>query len=32
MDKEHLTLQDIVCGDFVQEWFEIPGKWGLDFF
>lgn len=27
MDKEHLTLQDIVCGDFVQEWLEIPGKW-----
>ena len=28
MDKEHLTLQDIVCGDFVQEWLKIPGKWG----
>lgn len=27
MDKEHLTLQDIVCGDFVQEWLKIPGKW-----
>lgn len=29
MDKEHLTLQDIVCGDFVQEWSEIPGKWSM---
>lgn len=27
MTKEHLTLQDIVMGDFVQEWSEIPGKW-----
>ena len=27
MDKEHLTLQDIVIGDFVQKWLEIPGKW-----
>ena len=27
MDNKHLTLQDIVCGDFVQEWSEIPGKW-----
>lgn len=32
MDKEHLTLQDIVCGDFVQEWLEIPGKWGTPMF
>ena len=28
MDKEHLKVQDIVCGDYVQEWLEIPGKWG----
>ena len=28
MDNEHLKVQDIVCGDFVQEWLEIPGKWG----
>lgn len=28
MDKEHLNVQDIVIGDFVQEWLEIPGKWG----
>ena len=29
MDKEHLTLQDIRIGDFVQEWSEIPGKWSM---
>lgn len=29
MDKEHLTLQDVVCGDFVQEWLDIPGKWSM---
>ena len=28
MDKEHLTLQDIRIGDYIQEWREIPGKWG----
>ena len=28
MDKEHLNVQDIIIGDFVQEWLEIPGKWG----
>lgn len=28
MDKEHLKVQDIVNGDFVQEWHEIPGMWG----
>lgn len=28
MDKEHLNVQDIVIGDFVQEWLENPGKWG----
>ena len=28
MNKEHLTLQDVVMGDYVQEWLEIPGKWG----
>lgn len=28
MDKEHLNVQDIVIGDFVQEWSKIPGKWG----
>ena len=28
MDREHLKVQDIVNGDFVQEWLEIPGKWG----
>ena len=28
MDKKHLKVQDIVLGDFVQEWLEIPGKWG----
>lgn len=28
MDKEHLNVQDIVIGDFVQKWLEIPGKWG----
>ena len=28
MDKEHLNVQDIVIGDFVQEWLKIPGKWG----
>lgn len=29
MDKEHLTLQDICVGDYVQEWSEIPGKWSM---
>ena len=29
MDKQHLTLQDIVIGDYVQEWAEIPGKWSM---
>jgi hypothetical protein len=28
MDKQHLTLNDINIGDYVQEWLEIPGKWG----
>lgn len=28
MDREHLKVQDIVLGDYVQEWLEIPGKWG----
>ena len=28
MDKEHLKVQDIVNGDFVQEWHETPGMWG----
>ena len=27
MDKQHLTLNDICIGDYVQEWSEIPGKW-----
>lgn len=29
MDKQHLTVNDIVIGDFVQEWSEIPGKWSM---
>ena len=29
MDNKHLTLQDVCVGDYVQEWLEIPGKWGM---
>ena len=29
MDKEQLTVNDIVLGDYVQEWSEIPGKWSM---
>lgn len=29
MDKQHLTVNDIVLGDYVQEWSEIPGKWSM---
>lgn len=32
MDNKHLTLQDINIGDYVQEWLEIPGKWGTPMF
>lgn len=28
MNKKHLTINDICIGDYVQEWLEIPGKWG----
>ena len=28
MKRQHLTLNDINIGDYVQEWMEIPGKWG----
>jgi len=29
MDKQHLTVNDINVGDYVQEWSEIPGKWSM---
>ena len=29
MDKQHLTLNDVFIGDYVQEWREIPGKWSM---
>jgi len=29
MDKQHLTVNDITIGDFVQEWSKIPGKWSM---
>lgn len=29
MDKQHLTVNDIVLGDYVQEWSEIPGNWSM---
>ena len=29
MDKQHLTVNDIVIGDYVQEWSKIPGKWSM---
>lgn len=29
MNKQHLTVNDIVLGDYVQEWSEIPGKWSM---
>ena len=29
MDKGHLTLQDVVIGDFLQEWLEIPERWSM---
>ena len=29
MDKQHLTLNDVFIGDYVQEWSEIPGKWSM---
>ena len=29
MDKQHLTVNDICIGDYVQEWSEIPGKWSM---
>ena len=29
MDKQHLTLQDIFCFDYVQEWSEIPGNFSM---
>ena len=29
MDKQHLTVNDIVIGDYVQEWLKIPGKWSM---
>ncbi len=32
MDKQHLTVNDIVLGDYVQEWSEIPGKWSMPMF
>lgn len=32
MDKEHLNVQDVVVGDFVQEWLKIPGKWSMPMF
>ncbi len=28
MKENHLTLNDINVGDYVQQWLEIPGKWG----
>lgn len=32
MDKQHLTVNDIVLGDYVQEWSEIPGNWSMPMF
>ena len=32
MDKQHLTVNDIVLGDYVQEWSEIPGKFSMPMF
>ena len=29
MKEEHLSLNDITIGDFVQEWLKIPGKWSM---
>ena len=29
MDKEHLNVQDIVVGDYIQEWREIPGVFSM---
>lgn len=29
MNKQHLTVNDICVGDYVQEWSEIPGKWSM---
>ena len=29
MDKQHLTVNDFVIGDYVQEWLKIPGKWSM---
>lgn len=29
MDKQHLTVNDIVIGDYVQEWSKIPEKWSM---
>lgn len=29
MNKQHLTVNDIVLGDYVQEWSEIPGNWSM---
>lgn len=29
MDKHHLTVNDIVLGDYVQEWSEIPGNFSM---
>lgn len=29
MDKQHLTVNDIFIGDYVQEWSEIPDKWSM---
>ena len=29
MDKQHLTVNDICIGDYIQEWSEIPGKWSM---
>ena len=28
MKENHLTLNDINVGDYVQQWLKIPGKWG----
>lgn len=29
MNKQHLTVNDICIGDYLQEWSEIPGKWSM---
>lgn len=29
MKEKKLTLNDIVLGDYVQEWSEIPGNWSM---